>query len=538
MEAAWGEDDVLAKLAVNSLIGLWAIDDCYSHKMRSSSYESDAPAGALKQTFHYGDGLVYDFISSTQLLGNASCRPLHDLCMCTEAVRMGQMLYSLRQARAVVYEFKTDSVLYKPLKRTPPKLAELRFRDLDTLRLQLEPSAEGARRLDERHLVSPIPCDSKPFRVMEATQRDLMKTNPLLPSRSWELEEQGRAWSTLAPDEAERRVLEGESLLCVGIAGTGKTTYLQGVVERLRSSGKKVDIVSKTHVASNRAGGVTADHWVRRHVLNGTPSCDCLWVDEISQLDVGLWLQLSKLSFTGMQFLLSGDFNQFSPIGNSFRGSLIAENAFEKSGLLHTLAGGNKVELTECRRSDAELFSFYSSLIAGGSRFELGLTTAVREAKELLNYDGLAEHNLVISHQKRIKLNREPNQQLATLGSIRLEVTGKASHGNSAQTMLLWPGIVLIGCLAVSKHSIQNGVLYTVESVTREAVVLTGGVSLTPAQAKSSLRLSFAQTYASCQGSEFDGPLRLHDTGHKFFSLKHLFVGLSRAKVAAEVGLV
>ncbi len=165
-----------------------------------------------------------------------------------------------------------------------------------TLRAQLEPSAEGARRLDERHLVSPIPCDVKPFRVSEATQADLMKTKPALPSRSWVLQEKSRAWSTLAPDEAERRVLEGESLLVVGIAGTGKTTYLKGVAERLAASGKRVDVVSKTHVASNRAGGVTADHWVRRHVINGAPSCDCLRVDEISQLDGGLWLQLSKLT--------------------------------------------------------------------------------------------------------------------------------------------------------------------------------------------------------------------------------------------------
>ena len=80
------------------------------------------------------------------------------------------------------------------------------------------------------------------------------------------------------------------------------TTFLHGVVERLGASGKKADIVSKTHVASNRAGGVTADHWVRRYVINGSPSCDCIWIDEISQLDVGLWLQLSKLTFAGMQF--------------------------------------------------------------------------------------------------------------------------------------------------------------------------------------------------------------------------------------------
>ena len=161
----------------------------------------------------------------------------------------------------------------------------------------------------------------------------------------------------------------------------------------------------------------------------------------------------------------------------------------------------------------------------------------VREASALHTYGGLAEHNLVISHQRRIKINRELNEQLAPPGAIRLEVTGKALRGNSAQTMLLWPGIVLIGCLAVSRHGIQNGVLYTVQSVTSEAVVLIGGVSLTHAHAKSCLRLSYAQTYASCQGSEFDGPLRLYDTRHKFFSLKHLFVGLSRAKVASEVGL-
>ncbi len=47
--------------------------------------------------------------------------------MCTEAVRLGQMIYELQQSRAVIYEFKTDSVLYKPLKKTIPRLATLAF---------------------------------------------------------------------------------------------------------------------------------------------------------------------------------------------------------------------------------------------------------------------------------------------------------------------------------------------------------------------------------------------------------------------------
>ena len=125
-------------------------------------------------------------------------------------------------------------------------------------------------------------------------------------------------------------------------------------------------------------GGVTADHWVRRYVLAGSPRCDVLWIDEISQLDVGLWLQINKLTYTGMKFLVSGDFNQFAPLGNTFRGAQVAETAFENSGLLHTLSSGNVVTLTECKRSDSELFSFYSSLIKGGLRFEIPLPEAVK----------------------------------------------------------------------------------------------------------------------------------------------------------------
>ena len=44
------------------------------------------------------------------------------------------------------------------------------------------------------------------------------------------------------------------------------------------------------------------------------------------------------------------------------------------------------------------------------------------------------------------------------------------------------------------------------------------------------MRLSFARTYHSCQGVEFDDALTLHELGHEKFTLRHLFVGLSRAK--------
>ena len=117
MENAWRDEEVLAKLSVNSFIGLWAIDEASVLKVRTSSREDDAPReGCLTSTFHYNGGYIYDFLTRVKLVTNASCRPLHDLCMCTEAVRVGQMLLALKLANAIPYELKTDSVLFKAKK--------------------------------------------------------------------------------------------------------------------------------------------------------------------------------------------------------------------------------------------------------------------------------------------------------------------------------------------------------------------------------------------------------------------------------------
>ena len=48
MEEAW-EGSIHAKRCVNSLIGLWCLDELYSHKVVSSSRDDDCPAGALKR---------------------------------------------------------------------------------------------------------------------------------------------------------------------------------------------------------------------------------------------------------------------------------------------------------------------------------------------------------------------------------------------------------------------------------------------------------------------------------------------------------
>ena len=142
-----------------------------------------------------------------------------------------------------------------------------------------------------------------------------------------------------------------------------------------------------------------------------------------------------------------------------------------------------------------------------------------------------------MSHALRMQINKRRNDEEARQReSLQImEPSGytRTRAGNQPQAMKIWPGLQLIGaggrCL--------KGMFYTVVACDEAKVELNTGASLTHQQAFESLRLCYALTYASCcQGLTLPGVVRL-DTESKHFTLKHLYVGLSRATAAdlAEV---
>jgi len=93
--------------------------------------------------------------------------------------------------------------------------------------------------------------------------------------------------------------------------------------------------------------------------------------------------------------------------------------------------------------------------------------------------------------------------------------------------MWIWPGLQLIGAGGLCK----KGLFYEVAEVTPEWCILQGGLKLSHEQASKSLRLAYALTYAYCQGLTLKGVVRL-ETDSPNFTLKHLYVGTSRATAA------
>ena len=184
-----------------------------------------------------------------------------------EHVRLGTALYTLKRLRCPVYELKTDSILYRAPKRAKLSVASLTYENVHSARDVFEGRAQ---RLNQGCMLPPWQGSGPVFRVQTATEDDWLRCLPKKPTRPHNIASIVRvSYEELGIDEAEHRVLLGQSLLVEGAPGTGKTYTCKGLVELLRAQGKKVDVISKTHSASSRAGGCTADHWVRRHVIHG-----------------------------------------------------------------------------------------------------------------------------------------------------------------------------------------------------------------------------------------------------------------------------
>jgi hypothetical protein len=223
-----------------------------------------------------------------------------------------------------------------------------------------------------------------------------------------------------------------------------------------------------------------------------------------------------------VQFVLLGDFRQFPAICATWSTASLPDDALRKSDLVFELAGGNRIELTENRRSDPKIFNFISSLRIDEPD-EKPLCLAVAEARQLFPATSArANFTLVMSHKRRIEINAYCNQmervERASDDAVEISVTTKHSIDNNVpQIMWLWPG-----------HKVQKGIFTKVKACDKEKVVLDNDLTLTHSQVCQSLRLSYAITYASCQGLTLQGRVRLEtQSGH--LTTRHLYVGISRA---------
>ena len=243
-------------------------------------------------------------------------------------------------------------------------------------------------------------------------------------------------------------------------------------------------------------------------------------------LRLALLASFEQLRLNGTYFCCFGDFAQINPVSNSWRGATIAPDAFEKSKLFK--AWCPKVfTLTRCHRSDEDTFRFYCSLPS------LPLEDAKRLARERFPAKGDCDWNIVISHSRRHRINRDRQKSFCE----GKETVSIPKYSDPAFKCCV--GTRLLGSNN-SYKAIHNGGLYHVTAL-GEGIHLEDehGVKfiVTAEQVAKHLRLSWAVTYPAIQGRTLQGTVGVWDADSKHFSCKHLYVGVSRATYGSKVSV-
>ena len=468
------------------------------YSMRTSNHQVDGEGCSWRQTFTDAAGRMHwDHVFVTELLSNSSYRPVHDFIMGAEYSAVARVRRALAEVpKRYLKCLKTDCLVMQDVPKKNrsaiERLLRLSHRD-GTPVYRCEPT-EGLRGQCREPRMEAEPIKEKP------------------------------AWPRV--EDPLTHCLGGESLLLTGYPGTGKTHLARKIVEALRELGDTVHIITKTHAAVQNVGlgAQTADHWVRRNVRSGRCSATWLVIEELTQLDTPLWADIACLSMnTSMRFLLLGDFCQLPAVLDSFAGAEVCRE-LKDSQLLHDLAGGWCHELSERWRFDEGVFSFLQWLRVDEAE-QVPLREAVQMARQRFPRRGEPEVCLVISHAKRLQINERENRRRAPEDALLVQYAGPETAGtNAPQTMRVWPGLRLVG----AGGKVQKGVFVTVSEV-GERVALESGQSFEPRELLKHTRLCSAITYASVQGLTLRGRVWLCDVDSPHFTMKHLYMGCSRA---------
>ena len=253
-------------------------------------------------------------------------------------------------------------------------------------------------------------------------------------------------------------------------------------------------------------------------------------------VDVACWVQLTKLAFCEIKWILVGDFAQYLPINDRWCGQAMTKG-FKDSSLLHSMTQGNICHLTHNHRSDPQLFDFCKSLCPNGFRSHMPISEMVAQARiQFPKTARKADYNLCISHAKRRRLNHESN-----LNSGLFLKAAPSKQANAPQNMWLQPGLKMM-CICEGKRGrLYNHAFFTIVAISANTVTLQdniGTFEIKHEEAAKVLRLTYALTYASIEGMTLAGIVRLHDSNHARMCWRKLNVGLSRGTAAELVEIV
>ena len=318
-------------------------------------------------------------------------------------------------------------------------------------------------------------------------------------------------------DEALRIVESGVSIHIDGRAGTGKSYLVNKIRATLEEKKKRYLGFSPTNKGARIIGGNTI-HSVHykfknnRKVLFGMlEKVEYIFIDEVSMMELEFYnlFCLIKRAFPFIKFIIAGDFGQLPPVDDSWTGD------YENSPALIMLCGGNRINLTKCRRSDDALFKLCKN--------------ADSIIKAEFKPTEKTYLNIAYTHKTRIRVNKECMERYNTAFPSQTVFVPRIELNPKSQNVYLRPGMPVVCHTTNKKLRILNSQTFTIDSVNTESLVLRSGEDTFQINTKDFHKfyyLGFCLTIHASQGESFSDRYTIYDWYH--LEPKAKYVAMSR----------
>lgn len=343
IEITSGIDGKLSKLIINAMVGTWGISKSVvsSVKLTMNKHQAMERMNRNEKAFvlseEVGDQVVYQIFENKEIINDDSLIPLYNHIIASEAIALYELEQLIKRNGGIPLERNTDAILYYG-NQFP---IENYFYDMKntTPKYQYEQNPK------------PLRVES----VCKFIRNQTFDYKPML-------------WNTIE-DTNEKdnsnlvdKVIELGSCAILGRAGTGKTYLTNRVIQALEDKGLKIEKLAPTNKSARLINGMTIhkkyvdlslSKMGKNKIIKNLQNIDYIIVDEISMVHEIFYRMFTMIKkyCPKINFIIVGDFLQFKPVCDRYTGN------YSKSSAFFELCGGNKLELTKCRRADDTLFN-------------------------------------------------------------------------------------------------------------------------------------------------------------------------------------
>ena len=253
-------------------------------------------------------------------------------------------------------------------------------------------------------------------------------------------------------------------------------------------------------------------------------------IDEVSMMRekfYGIFLSV-KYMYPHINFIISGDFNQLAPVKDR------KEFDYENSRALFELVGGNRVELTLCRRSDDKLYNLCNQ-VKQGQKYNVD---------DLINRPFESYKNISFTNAHRKRVNTEcMNRYLFENSGFKTYNVSELVYDKNTQNYTLCKGMPLISRSTKKSINVLNNETFICKKINElnievESTVgkLSKILTIDKKMFNKLFLLGFCITTHKSQGMGFDEPYCIHEFNR--FDNKLKYVSLSRSTKYEYINII